>query len=80
MTFSYSLCIFRFLTSIQQVLGPAAAMTVRNIEVDVMPVLMIIMRSRSNTDVFTIIHGNVGVNELLTNIIEAVDVFQVNLK
>lgn len=69
---------FRFLTSIQQALGPAAAMTVRNIEVDIMPVLMIIMRSRSNTDIFTIVFGNVGVNELLTNLIEAVDVFQVN--
>jgi hypothetical protein len=42
-----------------------------------MPVLMIIMKSRSNTDVFTIINGNVGVNELLSNLIEAVDVFQV---
>ena len=52
-------------------------MAVRNIDVDSMPVLMVIMRSRSNTDVFTIIHGNVGVNELLTNLIEAVDVFQV---
>lgn len=52
-------------------------MTVRGIDVDTMPVLMIIMRSRSNTDIFTIVHGNVGVNELLTNLIEAVDVFQV---
>ncbi|OXU24214.1 hypothetical protein TSAR_001469 [Trichomalopsis sarcophagae] len=66
----------RFLTSIQQALGPSAAMTARSIEVDIMPVLMIIMRSRSNTDIFTIVFGNVGVNELLTNVIEAVDVFQ----
>lgn len=50
-------------------------MTVRNIEVDTMPVLLIIMRSRSNTEIFTIIHGNIGVNDLLTNLIEAVDVF-----
>ncbi|XP_058789619.1 FAS-associated factor 1 [Phymastichus coffea] len=74
--FTYESNKQKFLTSIQQILGSAAAMTVRNIEVDTMPVLMIIMRSRSNTDVFTIIHGNVGVNELLTNLIEAVDVFQ----
>jgi len=38
---------------------------------------MIIMRSRSNTEIFTIVHGNVGVNELLTNLVQAVDIFQV---
>ncbi|XP_011503570.1 PREDICTED: FAS-associated factor 1 [Ceratosolen solmsi marchali] len=66
----------KFLASVQQALGATAAVTIKNIEVDTMPVLMIIMKSRSNTDVFTIIHGNVGVNELLSNLIEAVDVFQ----
>lgn len=35
------------------------------------------MRSRSNTEIFTIVHGNVGVNELLTNLVQAVDIFQV---
>lgn len=58
-------------------LGSVAALTVRNIDVDTLPVLMIIMRSRSNTEIFTIVHGNVGVNELLTNLIQAVEVFQV---
>ncbi|XP_014207984.1 FAS-associated factor 1 [Copidosoma floridanum] len=66
----------RFLTSIQQLLGLGVHTTVRGIDVDTMPVMIIIMRSRSNTDIFTIVHGNVGVNELLTNLIEAVDVFQ----
>lgn len=51
-------------------------MTVRNVEVDTMPVLMVVMRTRYNTD-FTMVHGNVGVNELLANLIETVDVFQV---
>lgn len=36
------------------------------------------MRSRSTTEIFTIVHGNVGVNELLTNLIHAVDIFQVS--
>ncbi|XP_015178994.1 PREDICTED: FAS-associated factor 1 isoform X1 [Polistes dominula] len=66
----------KFLTSVNQTLGSVAALTVRNIDVDTLPALMIIMRSRSNTEIFTIVHGNVGVNELLTNLIQAVDVFQ----
>lgn len=66
----------RFLTSVNQTLGSVAALTVRNIDVDTLPALMIIMRSRSNTEIFTIVHGNVGVNELLTNLILAIDVFQ----
>ncbi|XP_012260990.2 FAS-associated factor 1 [Athalia rosae] len=65
-----------FLSAINRTLGSVAAMTVRNIDVDTLPVLMIIMRSRSNTEVFALVHGNVGVNELLTNLIQAVDVFQ----
>lgn len=65
-----------FLSAISRSLGSIATMTVRNIDVDTLPVLMIIMRSRSNTEIFTIVHGNVGVNELLTNLIQAVDVFQ----
>ncbi|XP_024936165.1 FAS-associated factor 1 isoform X2 [Cephus cinctus] len=74
--FSYESNKQTFLSSINQTLGPIAALTVRSIDVDTLPVLMIIMRSRSNTEIFTIVHGNVGVNELLTNLIQAVDVFQ----
>ncbi|XP_047351443.1 FAS-associated factor 1 isoform X1 [Vespa velutina] len=66
----------RFLESVNHTLGSVAALTVRNIDVDTLPVLMIIMRSRSNTEIFTIVHGNVGVNELLTNLIQAIEVFQ----
>lgn len=58
-------------------MGPTAARTVQNIDVDTMPVLMIIMRTRSNTEIFRIVFGNVGVSELLTNLIHAVDIFQV---
>ncbi|KAG7201589.1 hypothetical protein KM043_004333 [Ampulex compressa] len=66
----------RFLLSINQTLGSVAALAMRSIDVDTLPVLVIIMRSRSNTEIFTTVHGNVGVNELLTNLIHAVDVFQ----
>lgn len=49
-----------------------------NIDVDTLPALVIIMRARSITEMFTVIHANVGVNELLTNLIHVVEVFQVN--
>ncbi|XP_011867105.1 PREDICTED: FAS-associated factor 1 isoform X1 [Vollenhovia emeryi] len=66
----------RFLYSITQTLGTVGSLAVSSIDVDTLPILMIIMRSRSNTEIFTIVHGNVGVNELLTNLVQAVDVFQ----
>lgn len=69
--------IRRFLYSVTQTLGTVGSLAVSSIDVDTLPVLMIIMRSRSNTEIFTIVHGNVGVNELLTNLVQAVDVFQV---
>jgi len=69
--------ILRFLYSVTQTLGTVGSLAVSSIDVDTLPVLMIIMRSRSNTEIFTIVHGNVGVNELLTNLVQAVDVFQV---
>ncbi|KZC10917.1 FAS-associated factor 1 [Dufourea novaeangliae] len=66
----------RFLLSVKQTLGSVAALAMKNIDVDTLPVLVIIMRIRSNTEIFTTVHGNVGVSELLTNLIHAVDVFQ----
>lgn len=71
--------IFRFLHSVNQTLGTVGSLAVSSIDVDSLPVLMIIMRSRSNTEIFAIVHGNVGVNELLTNLVQAVDVFQVSV-
>ncbi|XP_076635761.1 fas associated factor casp isoform X2 [Colletes latitarsis] len=66
----------RFLSSVKETLGPVAVLAMKNIDIDTLPVLVIIMRTRSNTEIFTTVHGNVGVNELLTNLIHAVDVFQ----
>lgn len=71
--------MLRFLYSVTQTLGTVGSLAVTNIDVDTLPALMIIMRSRSNTEIFTIVHGNVGVNELLTNLVQAVDVFQVSI-
>lgn len=81
---------FRLLTYVNNALGSTAAMSLRNIPVDRLPALVLIKRTRSSTDIFSVIHGkkipfcskfwliltgNVGVNELLSSLIEAVEVF-----
>jgi hypothetical protein len=52
----YIVCC-RFLGSVTRTLGSVAAMTIRNIEVERLPALLIIMRMRSATEIFTIVHG-----------------------
>lgn len=61
----------------KQTLGSVATLAMKNIDVDTLPAVVIIMRTRSNTEIFTIVHANVGVNELLTSLIHVVEVFQV---
>lgn len=61
--------------SVNNCLGSVAAMSLRMIPVDRLPAIVIIMKIRSSTDIYTVIHGNVGVNELLSSLIEAVEVF-----
>ncbi|RZF45641.1 hypothetical protein LSTR_LSTR010592 [Laodelphax striatellus] len=65
----------KFLTSMSKSLGNMAAVTVRSIDLERLPALIIIMRMRSNTEIFSVINGNIGVSELLTSLIQAVDVF-----
>lgn len=65
----------KFLSSVTKTLGTVAAMTIRNIDVERLPALIIIMRMRSTTEIYTVIYGNLGVSELLTSLIQAVDVF-----
>ncbi|XP_015118560.1 FAS-associated factor 1 [Diachasma alloeum] len=74
--FTYDSNMQKFFHSVTQSLGMVGSEAVRNIDIDTLPVLMILMRSRSTTEIFTIVNGNVGVNELLINLIHAVDVFQ----
>ncbi|XP_022206141.2 FAS-associated factor 1 [Nilaparvata lugens] len=65
----------KFLNSVSKSLGNMAAVTVRSIDLERLPALIIIMRMRSNTEIFSVINGNIGVSELLTSLIQAVDVF-----
>lgn len=72
------LVIYRLLSSVNNTLGQFATLVIKNIDVDTLPALVIIMRTKSNTEMFTILHANVGANELLTNLMHVVEVFQVN--
>ncbi|XP_063894233.1 FAS-associated factor 1 isoform X1 [Helicoverpa armigera] len=63
------------LSSVANALGPVASMTIRNIPVERLPALVIIMRVRSNTEIYSVINGNVGVSELLGGLVEALERF-----
>ncbi|XP_022836702.1 FAS-associated factor 1 isoform X1 [Spodoptera litura] len=63
------------LSSVTNALGPVASMTIRNLPLDRMPALLIIMRVRSNTEIYSVINGNVGVSELLGGLVEALERF-----
>ncbi|XP_053614187.1 FAS-associated factor 1 isoform X2 [Plodia interpunctella] len=63
------------LTSVANALGPVASMTIRSIPMDRLPALVIIMRVRSNTEIYSVINGNVGVSELLGGLMEALERF-----
>lgn len=65
----------RLLAMVTQHFGSLAATTVRNFNLDQLPLLLVIMRVRSATEVFTVIRGNVGLDELLTRLIHTVEVF-----
>ncbi|KAF5282552.1 hypothetical protein FQA39_LY04959 [Lamprigera yunnana] len=70
----------RLQNSVNQCLGSTAAVSLRNIPVDKLPAIIIIMRIRLSTDVFSVVHGNVGVSELLSCLMEAMEVFMEHQK
>lgn len=63
------------LSSISACLGPSIAMNVRNIPVIKLPTILIINRIRGSCDILAAIDGNVGVNELSAQLLEAVELF-----
>ncbi|XP_041984651.1 FAS-associated factor 1 [Aricia agestis] len=63
------------LASVATALGPVASMTIRSIPVERLPALVIIMRVRSNTEIYSVINGNVGVSELVAGLAEAAERF-----
>lgn len=45
-----------------------------------LPALVLIMRIRGSTDIFNVIEGNLGVNEFLSRLLEAVELFTTQQK
>ncbi|GIY68148.1 FAS-associated factor 1 [Caerostris darwini] len=64
------------LAILSQHLGLGAASTVRHLTLNSLPAFMIITKVRSTPDVLTLIPGNVGLDDLMTRLIHAVEVFQ----
>ncbi|XP_019876721.1 FAS-associated factor 1 [Aethina tumida] len=62
-------------TAVTNALGTTAAMSLRNIAIDKLPAIVLIMKIRSTTEIYNVVYGNVGVNELLSSLIECVEVF-----
>lgn len=65
----------KFHAAMANCLGPIAPLSLRSIPVDRLPAIVLIMKIRSSTEVFNVINGNVGVNELLSTLIECVEVY-----
>ncbi|XP_066299266.1 FAS-associated factor 1-like isoform X2 [Branchiostoma lanceolatum] len=68
----------RFLGHISRQYGSLAAQTVRNYKADEYPLLMLVMRNRGASEVLKVVHGNNTVDELMSTLINAVDVFTEN--
>ncbi|XP_071953083.1 FAS-associated factor 1-like [Antedon mediterranea] len=65
----------RLLNMCTEHFGSMAASTVRNIQDDQFPIILIVMKSRSNAEVFSISQGNTSLDEMMTALIHSVDVF-----
>uniref|UniRef100_A0A182KBG4 UBX domain-containing protein n=1 Tax=Anopheles christyi TaxID=43041 RepID=A0A182KBG4_9DIPT len=69
-----------FLSSISACVGMTASITVRNIPTDRLPAILVISKNRSQCEVFQVIYGNVGVDDLLSKLMEASDMYSEQLK
>lgn len=69
-----------FLSSISACVGMTASITVRNIATDRLPAILVISKNRSQCEVFQVIYGNVGVDDLLSKLMEASDMYSEQLK
>lgn len=69
-----------FLSSISACVGMSASITVRNIPADRLPAILVIAKNRSQCEVFQVISGNVSVDDLLSQLMEASDMYAEQLK
>lgn len=72
------------LSSVSACVGNTASMTVRNIPLDKLPAILIIGKSRlsgrSTCEVLSVIHGNVGLDDLFSRLIEAVEMYSEHIQ
>lgn len=60
-----------FLTSISICVNQSAATTVRSIPTEHMPTILLVAKIRSQCEIFSVIHGNIGLDDLYSSLIEA---------
>lgn len=70
MLFSY-----RLLNTIARHFDSLASRTLRNFEVDKLPLLLIVTRSRATNEVLAMIPGSLNVDEMMTQLLHAVEMF-----
>ncbi|KAF8778097.1 FAS-associated factor 1 like protein [Argiope bruennichi] len=63
------------LAILSQHLGMGAAHTVKNLGLNSLPAFIIVTKVRSTPEILTVIPGNVGLDDLMTRLINAVEVF-----
>jgi hypothetical protein len=56
--------------------GGVVSETVDKFESDQLPILLIIVKSRSGLDVFSVLQGHISTDELMVNLLTAVEAFQ----
>ncbi|KAI8036289.1 FAS-associated factor 1 isoform X1 [Drosophila gunungcola] len=72
-----------FLSSLTACISSNASLTARNIKLDKLPAIMLVGKSRqlgSNCEVLSVIHGNIGLDDLLTRLIETCEMFEEQLQ
>ncbi|KAJ8039663.1 FAS-associated factor 1 [Holothuria leucospilota] len=65
----------RVLEAFKKLFGSVTMATIRNLPADKFPALVIIMRLHSNTQVFYVSQGDTTLDELMTNLLHAAEVF-----
>lgn len=65
----------RILQSASQAMGQMAEVTLRAIDVNRLPALVLITRNRSNTEILSVINGDCNISELVTSLINAQEMF-----
>ncbi|VVC26983.1 Hypothetical protein CINCED_3A001994 [Cinara cedri] len=67
----------RLLQSASQALGTMAEVTLRAIDINRLPALVLITRNRSNTEILSVINGDCNISELLSSLINSQEMFSI---